>query len=117
VTAATHDVPGRLDGVGVVAGMLLGVVLFNAAFDRIAWLYDSTPLGAVTFTDLMGVSRGVGVALVTAVALAGFFVASTIERKSMRVAGGDTAIRDPRTMGAGARVPGSESPLASESHT
>ena len=37
--------------------------------------YDSTALGAVTLTDLVGVSRGAGVALVTAVALGGFAVA------------------------------------------
>jgi hypothetical protein len=75
VAAAT----GRLDGVAVIAGMLAGVALFNAVFERIATFYTSTALGAVTFTELLGVSRGVGVALVTAAALAGFAVASRIE--------------------------------------
>ena len=37
-------------------------------------------LGAVTFTDLLGVSRGAGVAMVTAAALAGFALAARIER-------------------------------------
>jgi hypothetical protein len=75
VAAAT----GRLDGVAVIAGMLVGIALFNALFDRIAAFYSSTALGAVTFAELLGVSRGVGVALVTAAALAGFAVASRIE--------------------------------------
>lgn len=76
VAAAT----GRLDGVGVIGGMLLGVVLFNAAFGFIAGFYTSTPLGAVTLTDLVGVSRGAGVAVVTLAALTGFALASRIER-------------------------------------
>jgi len=36
----------------------------------------------VRLTDLAGVSRGTGVAVVTAIALAGFNVASRIERRS-----------------------------------
>ena len=44
---------------------------FNAAFEWIEPLYSTTPLGAVRLTDLAGVSRGAGVAGVTAVALAG----------------------------------------------
>ena len=76
VAAAT----GRFDGVGVMGGMLIGVVLFNALFDSIAGFYQSTPLGAVTFTELLGVSRGAGVGLVALVALAGFALARRIER-------------------------------------
>ena len=76
VAAAT----GRLDGLGVIAGMLAGVALFNAAFDQIVGFYGSTSLGAMTFTDLAGVSQGVGVALVTMLALAGFALAPRLER-------------------------------------
>jgi hypothetical protein len=76
VAAAT----GRIDGLAVVVGMLAGVVLFNGAFPWIEHFYNSTPLGAVKFTDLLGVSPGVGVALVTAVALGGFYLAERIER-------------------------------------
>jgi hypothetical protein len=76
VAAAT----GRLDGLGVVAGLLLGVVLFNLGFDAIAGFYQSTALGSVTVTDLLGVSRGVGVGAVTFAALGGFALAARIER-------------------------------------
>ena len=76
VAAAT----GRLDGLAVMGGMLLGIVAFNVSYDRIATFYESTSLGAVTFTDLIGVSRGVGVALVTAAALAGFALVARLER-------------------------------------
>jgi hypothetical protein len=76
VAAAT----GRLDGLGVVAGMLIGVAGFNAVFDWMAPFYSSTALGQVPFTELLGLSRGSGVALVTALALVGFAVVETMER-------------------------------------
>jgi hypothetical protein len=77
VAAAT----GRLDGLGVIAGMLAGVAAFNAVFPLVADFYASTPLGAVTITDLAGVSRGTGTAVVTLAAIAGFALATRIERR------------------------------------
>ena len=79
-TSCVAAAAGRLDGLAVMGGMLLGVFAFNATYDWIAPVYESTPLGAVMFTDLLGVSRGAGVALVTLAALGGFAVASRIER-------------------------------------
>jgi hypothetical protein len=64
----------------VIGGMLAGTALFNSLFDRIAVFYGSTPLGAVTLTDLAGVSRGMGVAFVTVAALAGFALVTRMER-------------------------------------
>ena len=79
-TSCVAAAAGRRDGAGVMVGMLLGVWLFNLAFDRIAPFYSSTALGAVRLTDLLGITRGAGVAAVTAMALAGFAVARRIER-------------------------------------
>jgi hypothetical protein len=79
-TSCVAAAAGRLDGVAVIGGMLGGVLAFNLAFDSLAAFYESTPLGAVTLTDLAGVPRGVGVAIVTVCALAGFAVAARIER-------------------------------------
>lgn len=79
-TSCVAAASGRIDGLAVIGGMLIGIVAFNASYDRIAPLYESTPLGPVTFTDLAGVPRGVGVAAVTAMALAGFALARRIER-------------------------------------
>jgi hypothetical protein len=62
--------------------MLIGVWLFNLAFDWIAPIYTAMPLGAVRLTDLVGITPGVGVALVTTLALIGFAVASRLERGS-----------------------------------
>ena len=80
-TSCVAAASGRLDGLAVIGGMLLGVFVFNVAFDWIAPFYDSSALGPVTLTDAVGLSRGAGVALVTAVALGGFAVASRLERR------------------------------------
>jgi len=57
------------------------VALFNLGFDQVASIYAATPLGAVRLTDLVGVAPGVGVAVVTTLALGGFAVASRLERR------------------------------------
>jgi hypothetical protein len=80
-TSCVAAAAGRLDGLGVIGGMLLGVLAFNLSFDLVKDFYESTPLGAVTLTDLAGLSPGAGVAIVTIVALAGFAAAARIERK------------------------------------
>ena len=80
-TSCVAAAAGRIDGFGIIGGMLLGVTAFNVVFDWIAPFYESTALGAVTLADMAGVSRGAGIALVTAVALAGFAVASRLERR------------------------------------
>jgi uncharacterized protein len=77
-TSCVAAASGRLDGLAVIGGMLLGVLAFNVTFDWIAPFYDSTALGQVRVTDAIGLSRGAGVALVTAVALAGFAVAGKL---------------------------------------
>jgi uncharacterized protein len=79
-TSCVAAAAGRRDGVGVMVGMLIGVALFNLGFDWVASIYSATPLGAVRLTDLVGVSPGVGVAVVTMLALAGFTVANRLER-------------------------------------
>ena len=80
-TSCVAAAAGRLDGFGIIAGMLLGIAAFNVAFDWVAPFYESTALGAVTFTDMAGISRGTGVAIVTAMALGGFAVAARLERR------------------------------------
>lgn len=77
VAAAT----GRLDGVAVMAGMLGGILIFNALLPSVVGFYESTALGAVTLGDVTGLSRGVVVGVVTMVALAGFAGADWLERR------------------------------------
>jgi uncharacterized membrane protein YedE/YeeE len=80
-TSCVAAASGRLDGMAVIGGMLLGVLAFNVTFEWIAPFYNSTPLGAANFTELLGVSHGTGVAIVTTIALSAFAVATRIERK------------------------------------
>jgi uncharacterized membrane protein YedE/YeeE len=79
-TSCVAAAAGRVDGLAVIAGMLLGVFAFNLSFDAIASFYESTPMGAITLPQLLGVPTGMVIAAVTVAALAGFAVTSRIER-------------------------------------
>ncbi len=79
-TSCVAAASGRLDGLAVIGGMLAGVLAFNLAFGWIGPFYESTPLGPITLTDLAGVSRGTGIAVITLLALGGFALAARIER-------------------------------------
>jgi uncharacterized membrane protein YedE/YeeE len=76
VAAAT----GRRDGLAVMAGLLLGIALFNLAFDALDQVYGSTPLGAVTLPDVLHLPAGVVVGMVTGMALIAFAVAERLGR-------------------------------------
>lgn len=80
-TSCVAAAAGRLDGLAVVGGMLGGVFAFNLAYDRLAAFYESTALGPVTLTGLLNVPDGAGIAAITFVALAGFALASRLERR------------------------------------
>jgi len=84
-TACVAAAAGKLDGLAVMAGMLLGILVFNASFDRIAPFFGSSPLGAVTLTQLAGVPTSVGVLVVTAAALAGFMLASRLPSEARSI--------------------------------
>lgn len=77
VAAAT----GRGDGLGLVAGMFVGVLPTGVAFSSIARFFASTPRGAFTLPQLFNLPYGVVVALVVLMALSGFRVAEAIERR------------------------------------
>lgn len=76
VAAAT----GRLDGLALVGGMLGGIWLFGEAFPLLEGFYGSTPRGAFTLPNLLGVPQGVVVFAVVAIALGAFAGAGRLER-------------------------------------
>jgi uncharacterized protein len=76
VAAAT----GRLDGFALVAGMLGGIWLFGEAFPVLERFYASTPRGTLTLPSLLGVSHGVVVFVLVAIALGAFVGAERFER-------------------------------------
>jgi uncharacterized membrane protein YedE/YeeE len=72
---------GRLDGLGVMGGLLIGVAAFDLGYSRLADFYGSTPRGPMTLSDATGLPQGFVVALIAGLALMGFFIAERIERR------------------------------------
>ena len=78
VAAAT----GRLDGLAVMVGLILGVFAFHEGFAFALPLYKAAPLGPQTVPSELGISYGVAVCLVALIALAAFGVARVLERRA-----------------------------------
>ena len=76
-SACVAAAAGRLDGLAVAGGMLLGIASFNAVFDWIRPLVKARR-SERSRSQLAGVPRGA--LAITAAALAGFMLASRIER-------------------------------------
>ena len=73
---------GRVDGLAVVGGMLLGVLTALLAWPAFAGFHGSTARGVLTLPDLLGVSEGVVVFGMTLAALGGFALAGRIEGRA-----------------------------------
>ena len=80
-TSCVAAVTGRVDGMGVVAGMFAGVLGTGAFFGSLKAFYDSTPRGAFTLPQLLHLPYGVVVLAVVVLALAGFAGAEWLERR------------------------------------
>jgi len=74
-TACVAAATGRSDGLAVMAGLVLGILAFNLAFDWLDQVYASTPLGTLTLPDLLHLPAGVVVALVAVMAVVMFVAA------------------------------------------
>jgi len=81
-TSCVAVATGRRDGLAVVGGMLLGVLLFAAAFPLLAGFYGSTPRGTVTLPGLLHLSPAVATAALVAMALGMFAAAERWERRA-----------------------------------
>ncbi|MEP6732066.1 MAG: YeeE/YedE thiosulfate transporter family protein [bacterium] len=76
VAAAT----GRGDGIATMIGMFAGVLATGVALPSIATFFTSTSRGGFTIPSALGVSEGVVVLGIVAIALAGFALAPRVER-------------------------------------
>ena len=70
---------GKLDGLVLLGGMLLGIVLFNESYPLLATFYDSTAIGQVTLAEAFRVPHGVMLFLLVVLALGSFWLAERIE--------------------------------------
>jgi uncharacterized protein len=75
VAAAT----GRADGLAVMIGLVLGILVFNLAFDSLEQVYVSTALGPLTLPDVLHVPAGAVIAAVTGMAVGMFVLAERLE--------------------------------------
>jgi len=80
VAAAT----GRGDGLAAMIGMFVGVLAMGAALPAFQRFFTSTARGGFTIPNALGVSEGVVVLGIVAIAIAGFAIAPRIERYAAR---------------------------------
>ena len=73
---------GRIDGLFVLFGLFGGMLGVGLLLPRFQGFFESSARGAWTLPELFGVSYGVVVAIVVALALLAFFVAERIERRA-----------------------------------
>jgi hypothetical protein len=71
-TACVSAATGRLDGVAVIAGLLLGVLAYGMLHPVVQGFASSTPRGTFTLPQLVGVSHGATLLVIVVVALAAF---------------------------------------------
>ena len=71
-TACVSAATGRLDGVAVIGGLLLGVFAYGVLDPIVGSFASSTARGTYTLPDLVGASHGVTVLVVVIVALVAF---------------------------------------------
>jgi len=80
VAAAT----GRGDGLAAIVGMFVGVLATGVALPTFQRFFTSTARGGYTIPSALGVSEGIVVLGIVAIAIAGFAVAPRIERHAAR---------------------------------
>ncbi|MEO8619898.1 MAG: DUF6691 family protein [bacterium] len=78
VAAAT----GRGDGLAVMIGMFGGVLAAGIALPTFANFFTSTARGGLTLPRVLGVSEGVVILGIVAIALVGFALAPRVERRA-----------------------------------
>jgi uncharacterized membrane protein YedE/YeeE len=80
-TACVSAASGKLDGVAVIGGLLLGVLAYGVLHPVAQGFASSTPRGSFTLPELVGASHGVTVLVLVIVALAAFWGAEWLETR------------------------------------
>jgi uncharacterized membrane protein YedE/YeeE len=79
-TSVTGMATGRIDAFAYSAGILAGLAVYGEIYPAIEAFTQRTDLGEITFPDLLGIPRGILVALVVIGAALAFVAASKLER-------------------------------------
>jgi len=80
-TACVSAATGRLDGVAVIGGLLVGILAYGAMDPLVDRFATSTSRGTFTLPQLIGVSHGVTVLIVVILALMTFRSAEWLEAR------------------------------------
>lgn len=80
-TSIVAAVSGALDGVGFVAGVLLGTYFVGESWPLLQGFAASSDLGTLTLPEVLHLPPGAVVALVLAMAIGAFVAAQAIERR------------------------------------
>jgi len=80
-TACVSAATGRLDGVAVIGGLLVGILAYGAMDPLVDRFATSTSRGTFTLPQLIGVSHGVTVLIVVILALMTFRGAEWLEAR------------------------------------
>ena len=81
-TACVSAATGRIDGAFVLLGLLGGMVAVGLLLGRFSAFYESSAHGAWTLPEWLGLSQGVVVAAVVALALVAFAGCEWFERRA-----------------------------------
>lgn len=99
-TSCVAAASGRLDGVAVMAGMLISALLLGLVLDPVARFAESDARGVVTLPQVLGLPTGVVLVLLTMAALAAFAGLERYERRSRaranRIRGDQAIARAPK---------------------
>lgn len=76
---------GKLDGWIFIGSTIVGILLFTILFPLVEPIYNAGNLGALTITDVVGLSPYVYAFIVTLVVIALFYLATLISRRKTSV--------------------------------
>jgi hypothetical protein len=79
-TGVVAAVTGRVDGLVMLVGIVAGILAVGEAWPALAGVTEATAMGPVTLPAFLGLDEGVVVLAVVLMAVAGFWVASRVER-------------------------------------
>ena len=80
-TACVSAATGRLDGLAVVGGLLVGILVYGVMDPIVAGFASSTPRGTFTLPQLIGAPHGATVLLLVVMALVAFRAAEWLEAR------------------------------------